>query len=69
MEDNEMEWKTRPMLGAQRIYLQQVSYLMKYGSLPSRLSHIHAYLYVGASWSPWVTTTRVLYIVYYVFRA
>jgi hypothetical protein len=22
MEDNEMEWKTRPMLGAQRIYLQ-----------------------------------------------
>jgi hypothetical protein len=21
MEDNEMEWKTRPMLGTQRIYL------------------------------------------------
>jgi hypothetical protein len=25
MEDNEMEWKVRPMLDAQRIYLQHLA--------------------------------------------
>jgi hypothetical protein len=38
-------------------------------SKPSRLSHIHAHLFVGASWSPRVTTTRILYIVFcYVYK-
>jgi hypothetical protein len=27
MKGNEMEWKTRPMLGAQRIYLQQLPHI------------------------------------------
>jgi hypothetical protein len=39
MEDNEKEWKTRPMLGAQRIYLQQDNQIRKLTNTNSQTEH------------------------------